>query len=358
MKNEYLLSEIVEPLLQWFVENKRILPWRENPTPYRVWVSEIMLQQTRVEAVKPYYERFMKELPDVEALAFAEDEKLLKLWEGLGYYSRVRNLKKAAVMVMNDYHGKIPENYEELNQLCGIGSYTAGAISSIACGKSEPAVDGNVLRVVMRVMADSAEITKASVKKEVENALRRIMPGKRSGDFNQALMELGAMICVPNGEPDCNSCPIQQLCIAKQQGNMMEFPCKEPKKKRSIEEKTILIIQDNQRTALQKRSEKGLLAGMYEFPMQNGSLSQDEALLVVKSYHLNPLRIRELETSKHIFTHKEWHMRAYAVKIEEITDSDLIFADKEEVERKYPIPSAFAAYTKYLNIKIGNEKFS
>ncbi|MDE7405193.1 MAG: DNA/RNA nuclease SfsA, partial [Lachnospiraceae bacterium] len=209
------LSEMelaAEPLIRWYDEGRRILPWREDATPYHVWVSEIMLQQTRVEAVKPYYDRFMKALPDIAALAGAEEEELLKLWEGLGYYNRVRNLKKAAQIVMEKYDGRMPGEYEKLIELPGIGSYTAGAVSSIAYGRRVPAVDGNVLRVLSRLRGDDRDISKPQVRSEIEEELQLTMPKDRPGDFNQALMELGAMVCVPTGMPHCTKCPWEKLC--------------------------------------------------------------------------------------------------------------------------------------------------
>lgn len=354
------LAEIINPLLNWFDGHKRILPWREEPTPYRVWVSEIMLQQTRVEAVKPYYERFMNELPTVESLANAKEDTLLKLWEGLGYYNRVRNLQKAAIEVLEDFGGNIPDEFEELLKLPGIGRYTAGAVASIAYGKAVPAVDGNVLRVITRVILDDSDILKQSVKNQMELILREIMTKERPGDFNQALMELGAMICVPNGAPKCENCPLQFLCEARAQGVMEQYPKKTPKKKRVIIKKTIFIIRDGEKTVLHKRENKGLLAGLYEFPNVEGHLSIGEALEVIKSLDFAPIRIQELEATKHIFSHREWHMKAYAIKIEYSDlerEDDFFFAYSSETENKYPIPSAFYAYTKYLNIRIGNEKF-
>ena len=226
------LEQIVQPLLRWFDQNARILPWRDQPTPYRVWVSEIMLQQTRVEAVKPFYQRFMEALPDIQTLANCEEEELLKLWEGLGYYNRVRNMQIAARTVIEEYGGKLPDDYLELQQLKGIGSYTAGAISSIAYGKVAPAVDGNVLRVISRVTLSREDILKQSVKRGIEQAIVEIMPADRPGAFNQALMELGAMVCVPNGEPHCESCPLKELCLARKMGAMDEIPVKKEVKAR------------------------------------------------------------------------------------------------------------------------------
>ena len=358
---QFDLQRIVEPLLSWYDVHARILPWREAPTAYRVWVSEIMLQQTRVEAVKPYYERFMKALPDVKALAEAEEETLLKLWEGLGYYNRVRNLNKAAIQIMEKYQGVIPNTYEELCALPGIGSYTAGAVASIAYQRSVPAVDGNVLRVISRIRLDERDILQASVKRSVEQDLSKIMPQDRPGDFNQALMELGATVCIPNGEPKCEGCPWNDFCMAKDKGCMTDYPKKTPKKARTIEYKTILVLQDEQKTALRKRPSKGLLAGMYEFPWIEGIQDENKVLAHLKELGLQAIHIKKLEDSKHIFSHKEWHMTGYAIRVDELErskdKSGLLFVERQETQDRYAIPAAYAAYTRYLNIKLGNEKF-
>lgn len=241
MLEEFQLEQIVKPLLAWFEKNARTLPWRSISTPYRVWVSEIMLQQTRVEAVKPYFERFMHALPDVKSLAECEEERLLKLWEGLGYYNRVRNMQIAAQTVMEQYDGKLPADYEKLLELKGIGHYTAGAIASIAYGIPVPAVDGNVLRILMRVSADNSDIMKQSVKTRVEQALQQVIPQDCAGSFNQALMELGAIVCVPNGEPLCDQCPWYSFCETRKRGLWQELPVKKKAKGRRIEERTVLV---------------------------------------------------------------------------------------------------------------------
>lgn len=347
-----MLDFIAEPLLSFYDKGRRILPWREEPTPYHVWVSEIMLQQTRVEAVKPYYDRFMKRLPDIKSLAEAEEEVLLKLWEGLGYYNRVRNLNKAAVMIMEEYDGVMPDDYEELMRLPGIGSYTAGAVSSIAYGKPVPAVDGNVLRVLSRLRCDERDIMQQQVKKQVEEELLFSIPKDRPGDFNQALMELGAMVCIPNGAPKCGECPWEKLCLAHRNGRETEFPVKSKKKARTIEQKTVLIICDENRAALQKRPNKGLLAGLYEFPCMEGALSKDEVVERLKEMGLTVLHIKPIGESKHIFTHKEWHMTGYAVRVDELAEKksgrELIFVEKKEARDRYAIPSAYSAYLKYF----------
>lgn len=350
-----LLSRIPEPLLQWYDENRRILPWREDPSPYRVWVSEIMLQQTRVKAVKPYFERFMQELSDIGSLAGAEEEILLKLWEGLGYYNRVRNLQEAARQIQEKYGGEMPSEYEELLKLKGIGSYTAGAVASIAYGKAVPAVDGNVLRVISRVRRDPRLISDARVKAAVERDLREIIPPDRPGDFNQAMMEIGACVCVPNGAPLCESCPLQENCKAHQAGEEQAYPGKAAKKPRVVEEKTILIIRDENRAAIRKRTERGLLAGMYEFPSMEGFRTAEEVTAYLAENGLKSLHIRPLQEARHIFTHREWHMKGYMVRVDELEpkgagkqSADWIYIEPEETEKKYPIPSAFGAYMKYL----------
>lgn len=355
-------SKIVEPLLAWYDNGHRILPWREDPVGYKVWISEIMLQQTRVEAVKPYFNRFISELPDISSLAGCEEDKLLKLWEGLGYYNRARNLQKAARQILEEYGGQMPENQEELLKLAGIGNYTSGAIASIAFGKKVPAVDGNVLRILSRISLDDDDILKDATKRRVEKQLLEVMPAERPGDFNQALMELGATVCIPNGKPKCEKCPWEKICLAHLEGREEEFPKKETKKKRAIEKKTILIIQDENKSALHKRPSKGLLAGLYEFPNLEGHQSEKRVLAYLKKIGLEVLRIQKLEDAKHIFSHKEWHMTAYQIRVDELAakgkqleDENWIFVESKDAEEKFPLPSAFAAYTKCLNISQGSD---
>ena len=262
-----MLENIAQPLLKWYDKNKRTLPWRDKNNAYYTWVSEIMLQQTRVEAVKPYFQRFIRELPDVASLAAAPEERIVKLWEGLGYYSRVRNMQKAAIQVMEKYNGKIPEDFETLLSLRGIGRYTAGAISSIAYGHKVPAVDGNVLRVYSRLTESREDIMKQSVRKSVEDQLKEIMPGDRPGDFNQAVMEIGAVVCVPNGKAKCEVCPLGEFCLARKHGTMEELPVKAPKKARKVENRTVLVIQDGTATAIRRRPPKGFWQDFTRFPI-------------------------------------------------------------------------------------------
>ena len=354
------LDRIAEPLLAWYDKGRRILPWREEPTPYHVWLSEIMLQQTRVEAVKPYFERFMMKLPDIEALAEADEETLLKLWEGLGYYNRVRNLQRAARQIQEDFGGSMPDTREKLMTLAGIGSYTAGAVASIAFQRPEPAVDGNVLRVLARFRRDDRMISDAGVKDAVERELREIIPKNRPGDFNQAVMEIGACVCIPHGAPLCGQCPLGEHCAAHRDGAEAEYPKKQAKKSRIIEKKTVLVIRDEDSAVVHRRSRRGLLAGMYEFPTMEGYHTADEVVAYLAENGLKTLRIQALEDAKHIFTHREWHMKGYMVRVDELEPKkstgeakDWIYIEPEETRERIPIPSAFGAYAKYLGIKIG-----
>ena len=341
------LYQMPEPLVRWYRENKRSLPWRDITDPYRIWVSEIMLQQTRVEAVKPYYERFLKELPNVKALAEAEEDKLLKLWEGLGYYNRVRNMQKAAQEIMQEHGGEFPCAFEDIRRLTGIGNYTAGAIGSFAFGIPKPAVDGNVLRVVSRVTENYEDIMKQSVRTSMEQALEQVMPKEQAGDFNQGLIELGAIVCVPNGAPKCEECPLMHLCRAYQKGVQENLPVKSKAKGRRIEKKTILILKDGDTVAIRKRGKKGLLAGLYEFPNLEGHLSEDEVIAYCKEIGLSPLRIKKLAPAKHIFSHIEWEMIGYHIRVDELEKSckeDMLFVQWDELKEEYAMPSAFEAY--------------
>ncbi len=355
MIDTFDLNTATEPLLSWFSQHARVLPWRSEPTPYRVWISEIMLQQTRVEAVKPYFERFITELPDNRSLAECQEERLLKLWEGLGYYNRARNLQTAARQIETDYKGTMPSDYSELLKLKGIGHYTAGAIASIAFGKQVPAVDGNVFRVLTRLTADSTDITKASFRNHLEEVLSGVIPKEHAGAYNQALMELGATVCVPNGLPKCEECPWQEICRAHLSGSETLFPVKSAQKARRIEEKTILIIRDGTLVALRRRPSKGLLAGMYEFPWKEGYLTDREALRAAENFGFSPVYIEELPPAKHIFSHVEWQMKAFLIRTAEMEEvpEGLLLVKRETAEKDYPIPAAFSAYTRYLQIRLG-----
>ena len=354
------LESMAKPLVEWYRKQKRDLPWREDVTAYKVWVSEIMLQQTRVEAVKPYYARFLNAFPTIRDLADAKEDMLLKMWEGLGYYNRVRNMQKAAQQVMIEYGGEFPSTYEEIRRLTGIGNYTAGAIASFAFGVQKPAVDGNVLRVISRLTASYDDIMKASVRERVEEELEELIPADAASDFNQGLIELGAIVCVPNGAPKCSKCPVVHLCKAHAQGVELELPIKSKAKERRIEKKTVFIFQDGDHVAIKKRPAKGLLAGLYELPNEEGHLTENEALEYSKQIGLSPLRIQKLGEGKHIFSHVEWQMIGYRIRVDELEKActeKMLFVHPEQIQEEYPIPAAFETYTKYVEIKLGQEKY-
>ena len=353
IKDRSMLNEIVQPLTDWYRQNKRILPWRDQNNAYYTWVSEIMLQQTRVESVKPYFQRFIGELPDVQALAECPEEKLMKLWEGLGYYNRVRNMQMAARTVVCEYEGKLPASYEELLSLKGIGNYTAGAIASIAYQIPVPAVDGNVLRVISRITEDRQDIMKQSVRRQIEENLLGIMPEETPGDFNQALIELGALVCIPSGEPLCSQCPFSTLCLAKRHQTTGEIPVKAGKKERRREEKTIFIIEYEDKAAIRKRSAKGLLASLYEFPNLPGHLKEEEVPEALAIGREDILSIEPLPEAVHIFSHVEWHMTGFRVMIKRELPQQYPMKQVEEIFEKYPLPNAFQAYTAVLK---GNNK--
>lgn len=349
---EQRLKAARAPVLSWYRKNRRSLPWRENRDAYRIWISEIMLQQTRVEAVKPYFARFMEHFPTVQALADAPEEELLKCWEGLGYYSRARNLQKAAKVIVSEYGGVLPASREDLLSLPGIGSYTAGAIVSIAYEIPAPAVDGNVLRVLSRVGGIREDILKQSTKRKMEEQVQVILKEGDAGDLNQALIETGAIVCVPNGEPLCGLCPFFSVCEAREKGLISEIPVKTPKKKRKIEEKTVLLIEYKDRIAIRKRSADGLLASLYEFPNIEGRLSREQVGDLMEGQGT----ICCLKEAKHIFSHTEWRMAGYYISLSGLPAAwqaegmdGMIFAEREELKSRYPIPSAFSAFKKYLD---------
>lgn len=340
-------ENIAEPLLKWYDKNKRILPWRDKDNAYYTWVSEIMLQQTRVEAVKPYFQRFIQELPDVAALAAASEERIIKLWEGLGYYSRARNLKKAATLLMEQFNGQLPADFAALCKLPGLGEYSAGAIASIAFDLRVPAVDGNVLRVVARLMNDNRNIEDTAVKKEFRQTVWDVLPQHRVGDFNQSLMELGALICLPNGRPLCESCPVQNLCQAYAAGTQLTLPTRQKKPRRRQEEKTVLLLCRPGEVQITQRPANGLLASLWEFPTLPGlhTAAEIAELLSVPESAVAPLG-----HAVHIFSHIEWQMEGYRVELPQ--DAPLwggcISIPAAELFENYPIPSAYAAYLKTL----------
>ena len=336
-----LLSKATPLLSDWFGKKGRPLPWRAVKDPYRILVSETMLQQTRIETVLRYYERFLERFPDFESLAAADEETVLKLWEGLGYYSRARNLKKAAEACVRDHGGRLPETAEGLKKLPGIGDYTAGAVASLAFGEAAPAVDGNVLRILARFFADERDVTVPAVKKEAAALLRSVLETLPDpGVFNEALMELGEICCVPNGRPFCRSCPFKDSCRALALGLEEDLPLRGAPKPRRIEKKTVLLLHCGGRTALEKRPDKGLLAGLYGFPILDGWLERADIRAFLESYGARGAELKEAGGAIHVFTHVEWHMKAYRIETNEPLPG-YIYAEAQEIRTRYALPSAF-----------------
>ena len=343
-----LLRACVPPLLDWYTQNRRELPWRMEPTPYHVWISEIMLQQTRIEAAVPYYERFLHELPDAAALSVVPEERLLKLWEGLGYYSRARNLKKAAEQVMVCYGGTLPHEASELRKLPGIGAYTAGAIASIAYGEPEPAVDGNVLRVIMRLTARGDDVLSPKTRDRVAEELRQVYPsGRSAGLLTEGLMELGETVCIPNGEARCLLCPLREQCRAFAEGSVDRYPVRSQKKSRRVEERTVLLLRCGERWAIHRRAENGFLAGMWEFPGLDGRVDKERAEAYLQSLGIKVYEIRECGESRHIFTHVEWQMTGYFAECEQ-EGGEYVWKSAEEIRNTCAIPTAFKSYIKLV----------
>ncbi len=346
-----LLSVAAKKLPDWYRETGTALPWRVHRTPYRTWVSEIMLQQTRTTAVIPYFERFMAAYPTVGALADTSEEALLKLWEGLGYYSRARNLHRAARDIVDCFGGELPHSAKELRTLAGVGEYTAGAIASVCFGEPEPAVDGNVLRVVMRYLGSDADIALPATKREVTEALRAVYPrGERAGLLTEGLMELGEQLCIPNGEPRCLSCPLAEHCVGLREGTHLTLPKRSPKKPREIEERTILVLRNGDkgtRYAIHKRPDRGLLAGLWEFPSCTGRLTAADAVDCAGLMSGMPTSVMSLGEATHIFTHIEWHMIGYLIDCE-FTPAPFTWATKDEILQTYAIPKAFRAYVERI----------
>ena len=343
LTTEHPLPLLSAPLLAWYRRSARDLPWRHTADPYRIWVSEIMLQQTRVAAVLGYYARFLAAFPTVEALADAPEDRLMKLWEGLGYYSRARNLQRAAKIVAE--RGGFPDTYQGLLALPGIGEYTAGAIASAAFGLREAAVDGNVLRVITRLTDCHDDIAVPGTKRTVGEWVRGLMPEAEEDVriFNQALMELGATVCVPGGPPKCGVCPAGGFCLGRLRGTAERLPVKAPKKARWTEEKTVFLLLRSGTAALRRRPNSGLLAGLWEFPNVEGTLNEAEAAEAVRAWGLEPKAWRKRLTAKHIFTHVEWHMTGYALEAAGEGPADFLWADSAGLETR-AVPSAFARY--------------
>ena len=335
------LNTLPGAVIPWYREHRRKLPWRSDREPYHIWVSEIMLQQTRVEAVKGYYARFLERLPDIASLACCDDEVLHKLWEGLGYYSRVRNLKKAAQVIVDCHGGLFPSDYDEIRALPGIGDYTAGAVASIAFGQPRAAVDGNVLRVLSRLRADAEPIDLPAVKKRVQRELEEVYPADDPGAFTQALMELGATVCVPNGEPKCDACPCRDFCEGK--NKWREYPVKLPKKEKKQENRTVFLLRCGDRWALEKRPNKGLLAGLWQFPNVSGHLEAEEAIAWAEERGLHPRNIERSIDRHHIFTHIRWDMRGWFLEVDNPAE-EFCWLTLEELDARAALPTAFRQF--------------
>ena len=353
MKHNDILAAMISPLCSWYETNKRQLPWRKNRDPYRVWVSEIMLQQTRVEAALPYYQRFLEALPTVEALANAPVDLLLKLWEGLGYYSRVRNMQKAAQTVVEVYGGQFPADRKLLSGLSGIGEYTAGAVASIAFNLPEPAVDGNVLRVISRLLDDDTDIMLPAFKKQIQGALAAVYPqAKDCGDLTQAIMELGALVCIPGGVPKCDRCPLAHLCLAKKNGREQVLPVRNVKKEKKLEKRTVFVLEHEGKLALIKRPESGVLAGMWEFPAVEGHVALKAVNKAVESMG-GAERVSKLASHRHVFTHLVWDMKGYYVLAKEKSEA-FFWITPEELAHTVALPSAIKPFFQaYLEQKKG-----
>ena len=341
------MENFSRPLVDWYKKEARPLPWREEPTPYRVWVSEIMLQQTRIEAAREYFNRFTRAFPTVEALAAAELDDVLKLWEGLGYYSRARNLHKCAKTVCETYGGVFPPDAAALRALPGIGDYTAGAILSIAFGEPVPAVDGNVLRVAARVGGCRLDILDQKNRRQFRRWMEAAMPREAPGAFNQALMDLGAGVCLPNSAPLCDSCPAAAFCAAREQGCQRELPVRAPKKEKRREEKTVFLLLGPEGVALRQRPDTGLLAGLWEYPHVPGRLTEEQAAQQLRTWGLTAHRwLRQME-ARHLFTHIRWDMTGYLVQVEGRGPEDWLWADGA-IRARLAVPSAFEKFTRAL----------
>ena len=344
MTDREIIEQALPRIADWYAGARRPLPWRLSPTPYHVWISEIMLQQTRIEAVIPYYERFLSELPDIPALAEVDENRLLKLWEGLGYYSRARNLKKAALLICERHCGELPASAEELRKLPGVGDYTAGAIASIAFGLPEPAVDGNVLRVISRLLADGRDVLKPSVRRETAALLRGSYPsGEKAALVTEGLMELGETVCVPNAAGRCGVYPLRGLCRARAEGTTERYPVRSAPKERRVEERTVLLLRCGGKTAIRRREGKGLLAGLWEFPALNGFHGADK----LRELYPDALSITPCGEARHLFTHVEWRMRGFEIELP-CELPDLVWEDAETIRAAYSVPTALKYFLKRL----------
>ena len=336
------LNNLPAAVLAWYHAGHRELPWRKDRQPYHVWLSEIMLQQTRVEAVKRYYTRFLEKLPTITHLAQCDDELLHKLWEGLGYYSRSKNLKKAAQVILQKFGGEFPREYALVRGLPGIGDYTAGAICSICYDMPTAAVDGNVMRLMARLTDDATPIDLPERKQEVKRQLEKLYP-PQAGDFTQGLMELGATLCGPNREPQCHMCPCAHFCLGYRHGTAKDLPVKSPPKARRRQKLTVFVLRCGDSYALRKRPEKGLLAGLWEFPNVEGQLELSQVLRWLTEQGLKTKEILRQVQREHIFTHIHWDMTAYYLEVEQ-PSGDFAWHTDSQIRNQAALPTAFRQF--------------
>lgn len=343
---EFDINGFRDQLVHWFEEHKRDLPWRRTNDPYRIWVSEVMLQQTRVDTVIPYYNNFVQKFPTLEDLAYAEEQEILKAWEGLGYYSRVRNLQTAVREVVEHYGGKVPDTKKDISQLKGVGPYTAGAVLSIAYHKPEPAVDGNVMRVISRVLLIEEDIGKAKTRPIFEKALAKMISPDKPSEFNQGLMELGALVCTPKS-PGCLLCPVREHCRAYHTGKEKSLPIKEKKTKVTVKNMAAIVLRNKQGEVLiQRRPDSGLLAKLWQFPNVEVTKSTDSPQECLEDFFCSELEISvKIESAvqkvEHVFSHLVWNITVYEGTLlsekNHVTSEDTRWVDENSIE-SYPFP--------------------
>lgn len=334
-------------LLDWYNENKRNLPWRNNPTPYQVWISEIMLQQTRAEAVKNYYARFLDAMPTIDDLANADEDVCLKLWQGLGYYSRVKNLHKGAQSLVKQHNGFLPNTYSDLIKVPGIGDYTANAILAFSFHQPTIAVDGNLFRVYARLTEDNRPFSEESKKACHDYFFCELQ--EKPEEFNQALMDLGEMICLPHGKPRCENCPLSSFCLAFSHHSQEDYPVKKKKAEKKQVDVSVFLLHFKEKIIIEKRESTGLLASLYQFPNVESRLSEKQAMSYLHDLGFSINKISGIGSAKHIFTHLIWNMNGYEVFLDSVPkEKQFLFVSKEELLNTYSIPSAFSFYLNYL----------
>ena len=341
-----------EKIIRWYKQNKRAFPWRDTGEPYDVWLSEIMLQQTRIPVILERFPEFKRRFPGLFSLANASEDEVLKEWEGLGYYSRARNLKKCAELLVKEYRGVFPKDSSELQKLPGIGPYTAAAIACITAYEKTPLIDGNVLRVISRVSGIRDDVKSTKTVREIRSVLTGLLDTVQIPEDVPALsvgiMELGEVVCKPGAGAECAECPLKDLCEANKCGLTDEIPFIPPKKPRLHEDKTVLIISTGEEVLLEKRPGEGLLANMWQPVMTEGHISLEEAREFAENLGLSVKSAQQLPDADHVFSHKEWHMRAYKLCTNHVTVPGKTWVSKNRMD-KYAIPSAFSAFKRQFN---------